>query len=117
MKKINILLTIIIVLPLIILTIIVLNKSLNPKKPRDIFLDNQSKKYFEGKIILIKNDKKNHNALTMHSNQNSIVLPSQWDYKVKVNDSISKQKGELFLKIYREGKLKDSLNYNDLNGW
>ena len=50
----------------------------------------------------------------MSSKENSIVLPHQWDSKVKINDSISKQKGELFLKIYRNGELLESLNYNDI---
>ena len=114
MKKINIILTLIIALPLIILTIIVLYVNLNSKNPKDIFLNNRSDRHFEGKIILIKNNQKNHNALTMYSKENSIVLPHQWDSKVKINDSIFKQNGELFLKIYRNGKLLDSLNYNDI---
>lgn len=114
MKKINILLTFIIVLPFIILTIIVLYVNLNSKNPRDILLDNQSNKYFEGKIILIKNNENNHNALTMYSNDKNIILPYSWDSKVKINDSISKQKGDLFLKIYRNRELLDSLNYNDI---
>ena len=114
MKKINVLLTSIIVLPFILLIGIVLYANLNSKNSRDIFLTNRSNMHFEGKIILIKNNQKNHNALTMYSKENNIVLPHQWDFKVKINDSISKQKGELFLKIYRNGKLLDSLNYNDI---
>ena len=66
MKKINVLLTSIIVLPFILLIGIVLYANLNSKNSRDIFLTNRSNMHFEGKIILIKNNEKDHNALTMY---------------------------------------------------
>lgn len=100
--------------PLIILTIIVLYVNFNSENPRDIFLTNSSNRYFQGKVMSIKNNEKDHNALTIYSNDDNIILPSLWDSKVEINDSISKQKGELFLKIYRNGELLDSLNYNDI---
>lgn len=46
------------------------------------FLTNRSNSYFEGKIISIKNDEKNHNALTLYSSNDYTTLPSLWDYKV-----------------------------------
>lgn len=119
MKKENIVISLLVILPLFLLIVIVAIFILKqePLSDREYFLESQSRQNFNSVIIEIKDDRSNRNVETVYSKYNRIVLPRKWKKKVQVGDSISKQEGNLYLKIYRERVMIDSLNYNDLNGW
>ena len=119
MKKENVIIFLLVFLPLFLLIVIVTTFILKqePLNDRDFFLMSQKKQNFNSVIINIKDDRNNRNIETIYSRYNKIVLPRKWKNKVQIGDSVSKEEGKLFLKIYKEVKLKDSLNYNDLNGW
>lgn len=119
MKKANVIISLLVFLPFFLLIVIVGIFILKeePISDREYFLKSQSRQNFNSVILEIRNDRGNRNVETLYSKYNKIVLPRKWKKKVQIGDSISKQDGKLYLKIYREGLMIDSLNYNDLNGW
>lgn|SRR5690606_27497827 len=117
MKKENILISLLLLCPILVLIGVFIWGIQEKRTPREVFLKNQIKKEFNAKVSLIKNDKDNHYSRTMYSKDSKIVLPKIWDNMIQVGDSISKHSGNLYLKIYRNGEMIDSLNYNDLSGW
>jgi hypothetical protein len=87
---------------------------LNPTTPFEYFLEAQSKINVESKILSIYRDEKNHNTLFLKFKDTTIGLNRLWENKFKVGDSISKKKGFLIVEHYRNEKLIEILNYNDL---
>lgn len=118
MKK-NTTISLLVFLPLLVLILIVAIFIFieEPLNDREYFLRSQKRQNFNSVVIEIKNDKNNRNVETVFSTYNKIVLPRKWKNKAQVGDSISKHSGNLYLKIYRNGEMIDSLNYNDLSGW
>ena len=116
MKKIDFLLWGIIFSPLTILIgLVVYETYFKEKLPeKEQFLQNRSRIEFNAKIISIKNDRKNRSIETIFSKYDKFVLPDEWREKVMKGDSISKNEGELFLKVFRKDSLIDSLNYDDI---
>ena len=107
MKKENVIIFLLVFLPLFLLIVIVTTFILKqePLNDRDFFLMSQKKQNFNSVIINIKDDRNNRNIETIYSRYNKIVLPRKWKNKVQIGDSVSKEEGKLFLKIYKEGKL------------
>jgi len=116
MKKIDFLLWGLIFSPLVILAELVFYiTSFEEKIPeKEKYLQNRFGIEFNATVILIKNDRNNRSIETVFSIKNKIVLPDDWREKVMVGDSISKNEGELFLKVFRKDSLIDSLNYEDI---
>ncbi len=78
------------------------------------FLKYEINTEFIGKIDSIYRLKMSHNTLTLKSDKYNFYVPSDWETKFQLGDSISKKKGELIVKHYRNGKLIEVLDYRDI---
>ncbi|WP_430612241.1 hypothetical protein [Flavobacterium sp. JP2137] len=81
---------------------------------QEIFLDSRSEINCIGKVDSIYRQEMNHNILTLSTINGFFQVEGSWETKFEVGDSISKRKGELTLEHYRDGKLIEILDYNDL---
>ena len=116
MKKIELLLWGVMFSPLAILAgLVVYVNFFKEKLPQDVtYLQYRTREEFNGIVTSINEDRKNRSVETVFSKDDKIVFPDEWRKNVKVDDSISKKEGELFLKIFRNNTLKDSLNFGDI---
>ncbi|WP_430612267.1 hypothetical protein [Flavobacterium sp. JP2137] len=80
----------------------------------EIYLSFKKEIHCIGKVDSIYRQKMNHNILALKTKSCVFDVASNWETKFEVGDSISKRKGELILKHYREGKLIEILDYNDI---
>src|SRR5690606_8670864 len=78
------------------------------------FLKYEANTDFIGKIDSIYRLKMSHNTLTLKSDKYNFYVPPDWETKFQLGDSISKKKGELIVKHYRNGKLIEVLDYRDI---
>ncbi|WP_312553050.1 hypothetical protein [Empedobacter brevis] len=87
---------------------------------KEVFLDFVKQDIIHGQIELIYYQTKNHNQYTVATKNELIVLPQNWEHKFLIGDSLSKDSGSLKLEHYRDGKLLEVLDYNDIyirEGW
>lgn len=88
---------------------------------KEIFLDMVIPDDFHERIDSIYRIKQQHNGLVISGNNKLIGCPFiDCEKKISVGDSISKDSGSLKLKHYRNGKLLETLDYNDIyvrEGW
>ncbi|QES93546.1 hypothetical protein F0358_12855 [Empedobacter brevis] len=88
---------------------------------KEVFLDMVILDKFHEKIDSIYRVKKQHNGLIISGNNKSIGCPFvNCEEKLSVGDSVSKDSGSLKLEHYRDGKLLEVLDYNDIyirEGW
>lgn len=82
------------------------------KTPNEYYLEEHTKFAIQSKIILIYNDKKNHNTQFLKFRDTLMGVPATWEDKFKVSDSISKKKGSLKLSQFRNGSLIEVFDYN-----
>jgi precorrin-3B methylase len=87
---------------------------LNSKSSKEVFLESRSKDECIGKVDSIYRQKMNHNILTLKTSDCIFQVDADWEAKFMVGDSISKKKGELIVKYYRNGKLIEVLDYRDI---
>ncbi len=113
--KLKILLITVCFVPIVFLFIYVnYDGIMNPKSSKEVFLELIFKEECDGIIDSIYRQKMNHNILTLKTEFCVHTVPRLWETKFEVGDSISKRKGESILKHYREGKLIEILDYNDI---
>jgi hypothetical protein len=86
----------------------------NDRSSRDYFLETREKESFHGVVDSIFWQKDNHNVKTLKSDHGVFEIERVWENKFKVGDSVSKHKGCLLVEHYRNGKLLEVLNYEDL---
>ncbi|MBW3519805.1 hypothetical protein [Flavobacterium sp. NKUCC04_CG] len=53
-------------------------------------------------------------VLVLNTSDGLFEVPFEWEDKFKLDDSISKKKGELTLEHYRSGTLIEMLDYNEI---
>lgn len=80
----------------------------------EIYLSFIVKEECEGKINSIYRKKMSHNVLALKTKTCEHTLPSKWETKFLVGDSISKKMGWVFVEHYREGELIEILDYNEM---
>lgn len=80
----------------------------------EIYLSFIVKEECEGKITSIYRQKMNHNVLALKTKNCEHTVPSRWETKFLVGDSISKKMGWLFVAHYRDGELLEILDYHDI---
>ncbi len=81
---------------------------------REVFLKYETSTEFIGKVDSIYRLKMSHNTLTLKSDKHNFYVPSDWESKFQLGDSISKKKGELIVEHYRNGELIEVLDYHDI---
>lgn len=114
-RKLRFFLLTMIVFPFIVLFCIVIAPDLiNPPKPGENYLRDKIKINCQGRVFKIYRQRMNHNIQTLKTESCLFQLPSNWEDKFQVNDSISKKEGELFVEHYRDGKLLEVLDYHDI---
>jgi hypothetical protein len=114
-KKAKFILIISLFLPLIALFIYVFNNSfVDQKSNKKEFIEISKSVVFIAKIDSIYQPIKTRYATQLVSKNKIFYLPYEWEYKFKVGDSISKKKGDLILEHYRNGKLIEILDYNNI---
>lgn len=102
-------------IPLLILFIFMMKGLFfDPKSKRDYFFEIRQTYNFHGTIDSIYRQKQNHNILTLMSENNILPIDRGWQNKFKIGDSISKNQGSLLVEHYRDGRLIEVLNYEDL---
>lgn len=82
---------------------------------KERFLESVIQVNFIGTVDSICRQKMNHNIMVLKSNEKEYFVEAEWENYFKVGDSISKHKGQLILKHYRNGKLIENLDYSKLN--
>jgi len=114
-KKAKFILIISFFLPLIVLFGYVFYNVITDKRTgKQIYLDNVKPYYCIGIVDSIYRQKMNHNIQTLKIKDGTLELPSSWEEKFSIGDSISKKKGDLILEHYRNGKLIEILDYNNI---
>lgn len=81
---------------------------------KQLYLEFEEKVSFMGKVDSIYRLKMSHNTLTLEAGTKNFFVPSKWEDKFLIGDSISKKRGEPFLEHYRGGELIEVLDYRDL---
>lgn len=113
--KLKILLIIVCFVPIVFLLVYVnYDGIMNPKSHKEVFLENRIKEECIGKVKSLYRQTMNHNVLTLETNNCIFQVDADWETKFDVGDSISKRKGKLTVEHYRDGKLIEILDYNDL---
>ncbi|MBW3520495.1 hypothetical protein [Flavobacterium sp. NKUCC04_CG] len=84
------------------------------RSDKEVYLDDKLGVFLSGNVDSIFRLKMNHNTLTLKVSSEHFYVPSDWENKFEIGDSISKRKGELTLKHYRDGKLIETLDYKDV---
>ncbi|WP_430612235.1 hypothetical protein [Flavobacterium sp. JP2137] len=114
-NRLKILVTFVCLSPLLFLFLYVnYNNGFKYKSTGVVFLEIRIKEECIGKVKSIYRQKMNHNVLALETSNCIFQVDADWETKFEVGDSISKRKGELILKHYREGKLIEILDYNDI---
>ncbi|GEM53702.1 hypothetical protein F0358_12860 [Empedobacter brevis] len=123
MKKEWWILIIIILFPMgLIIGIGTFNYLTETRTRKQIYLDNVKKLAFHNSINNIYKEKRDHNVLIIKGKRNDekYKIYSNWEHKFLIGDSVSKDSGSLKLEHYRDGKLLEVLDYNDIyirEGW
>ena len=91
------------------------NSIADKRTGKEIYLDSERQTECRGIIDSIYRLEMSHNTLTLKVSKCNFYVPPEWENKFKIGDSISKRKGELVLKHYREHKLLEILDYEKLN--
>ncbi len=103
-----------IILPIMLfIAIVIISDSLKYSFD-DTYYKDRSTRSFQGVIDSIYRQKDNHNVMTVVSGESIFGIEGVWESKVKLGDSISKEAGDLYLKIFRGGTEVDSLSYLDV---
>lgn len=84
------------------------------KTPNEYYLEEQTKFAIQSKIILIYNDKKNHDTQFLKFKDTIMGVPAKWEDKFQVHDSIYKKKGSLKLSQFRNGNLIEVFEYKEV---
>lgn len=102
-------------IPLLVLFGWIFFNSITDKRTRkEIYLDRVIDENCEGIVDSIYHQEMNHNILTLKTNNCIYEVESDWENKFKIGDSISKKHGILKVEHYRNGKLLEILDYNDV---
>jgi len=83
----------------------------DPKHPKEYYLDEKKNIDVQSKIKFIFRDKKNHNIQFLKLKDTLLSIPSTWEDKFQVGDSVYKRKGTLKLTQYRNGKIIEIFDY------
>jgi hypothetical protein len=103
-------------IPLLLLFGWIFFNSITDKRTgKQIYLDMVIDKKCEGIVDSIYRQEMNHNVLALKTKDCIFEVEPEWEKKFEIGDSISKRKGELYLKYYRNDRLVEVLNYEDLN--
>lgn len=106
----------VIVIPLLLLFSWIFFNSITDKRTgKEVYLDMVIDKKCEGIVDSIYRQEMNHNVLALKTKDCIFEVEPEWEKKFEIGDSISKRKGELYLKYYRNDRLVEVLNYEDLN--
>jgi len=84
------------------------------KSRGDYFLEDRLEKHCSGKIDSIYRQRNNHNILTLRTNNCIFEVDYPWENKFQLGDSISKKVNEPMIKIFRDNKLLEILDYTDV---
>jgi|GEM_PF-751743 len=82
--------------------------------PGQYFFEIRKKGYFHGTIESIYRQKNNHNVMTIVNKDQQLGVERSWESKFQLGDSVSKNAGSLLVELYRDGKLIEVLDYNDI---
>ncbi|AYN03768.1 hypothetical protein [Flavobacterium sp. 140616W15] len=105
----------VIVIPLLLLVGWFFFESLTDKEiHKQVYLNHEIDTEYSGKIDSIYRLKMNHNTLTLKVSGHYFYVPPKWENKFKVDDSIYKKRRSLKVEHYREGKLLEILDYNNV---
>lgn len=103
-------------IPLLLLFGWIFFNSITDKRTgKEVYLDMVIDKKCEGIVDSIYRQEMNHNVLALKTKDCIFEVEPEWEKKFEIGDSISKRKGELYLKYYRNDRLVEVLNYEDLN--
>lgn len=103
-------------IPLLFLFGYILSLSISDDRTaKERYLDYVIDDHCSGNIDSIYRQKMNHNIMILKTNKCEFQVEAEWENYFKVGDSISKHKGQLILDHYRNGKLIETLDYNNLN--
>ncbi len=80
----------------------------------EIYLSSKIEIECIAKVDSIYRQKKEHNTLALKTEDCVFYVPSDWETKFQLGDSISKKKGELVVEHYRNGELIEVLDYYDI---
>jgi hypothetical protein len=80
-----------------------------------MMLNEAKKMSFHGKIDSAYFDKQNHNAeYLILTDGFNYPLYEHWQFRLQKGDSIAKDTGELFVRVFKRNGTKDSLDYKEL---
>lgn len=80
----------------------------------DIYMNFKEEIECVGKVDSIYRQRMEHNILALKTENCIFDVAPDWETRFMVGDSISKKKGELIVKHYRNGKLIEVLDYRDI---
>ena len=80
----------------------------------EIFLSSRKEINCVGRVDSIYRQKMNHNILTLRTENCIFQVEAEWESKFQIGDSISKKKGELIVRHYRNGQFIEVLDYRDV---
>lgn len=105
----------VIVIPLLLLFSWVFFESITDKEThKEVYLNHEIDTEYSGKVDSIYRLKMSHNTSTLKVSDHNFYVPPKWENKFKVDDSIYKKRGSLKVEHYREGKLLEILDYNNV---
>jgi len=114
-NKEKIILASVMVIPLLLLFGWIFFDSITDKRTgKEIYLDMVIDDNCEGIVDSIYRQKMNHNIMALKTKNCEFLVEAEWENKFKINDSISKRKGSLKVEHYRNGRLLEILDYNNL---
>lgn len=100
-------------IPLAVLLGVVLVESIRMPK-NQYFFEIRKKASFHGVIDSVYRQSDNHNVMTVTAKGQLFEIERIWESKFIIGDSVSKYKDSLTIELYRDGKLMEILDYNDL---
>ena len=102
-------------IPLLSIFIWIFINSITDKRTgKEIYLDIVKDDNCEGIVDSIYRQKMNHNIMVLKSKNCEFLVEAEWENKFRINDSISKKKGSLKVRHYRNGLLVEILDYGNL---
>ncbi|POY34627.1 hypothetical protein C3K47_19325 [Solitalea longa] len=101
-----------IVFPVLFVLFFLLQAIFDKESSSDVFLKNAASENFNGKVDSLYFEKQNHNVkIALLNNDYKFQIYRLWEAKIKVGDSLSKNKGSLQIEVFKKDKSKLILDY------
>lgn len=90
------------------------NSITDKRTGKEVYLDIVSDINCSGIVDSIYRKEMSHNTMVLKTKYCEYFVESEWENKFIIGDSISKRRGKFILEHYRNGKLFETLNYQNL---